>query len=174
MERRRGRAPEPRARGHARDPEVPVALLDEIEPFVERQGFARPADDANTSPEHPASTLVALHTELLGEHVLVSERGGAPRLSALIDFADGRVGPREYDLSPPAEFVFQGEAGMLEAFLAGCGLAPQEIRPALGERLLAWNLCQRFGRLARLLEAVQPARPATLSELARRLYVPGR
>jgi len=69
----------------------------------------------------PAGVL--LHTELLDEHVLVEERGGRYELSGLIDFADGRVGPAEYDFPAPVEFLFRGQPGLLGFFLRAYGYA---------------------------------------------------
>jgi hygromycin-B 7''-O-kinase len=142
------------ARRHAR-PGASEALVAEIEAFLAGVG------------ELDASGRALLHTELLGEHVLVEQRSGRHELSALIDFADGRVGPPDYEVAAPVEFLFRGERGLLGAFLEAAGMPSDD---AGAERRLAWALCHRFGSLARMERAVEPVRPASLSELARLLY----
>ena len=102
--------------------------------------------------------------------MLVAERGGRVVPCALIDFADGRLGPPEYEFAAPVEFVLRGEPGLLRALLTAYGDDPAALGPARSERMLAWALCHRFGSLARMLRAVAPARPRSLAELARTLY----
>ena len=104
--------------------------------------------------------------------LFVEERDGAWQLSGLIDFADGRVGPAEYDFPAVVEFVLRGERGLLPAFLLGYGGygdcdRRDPVRSA--ERLLAWGLCHRYGRLRRMLSAVS-GEARDLGQLAERLY----
>lgn len=145
------------ARRHAAA-DVPQALLAEIEPFLAAQG------------ELDDGSRVLLHTELYGEHVLVEPRAGRFELSSCIDFADGRIGPRGYEFAACVELLFDGEAGLARALLLGYGYEPGELTPEHSERLLAWNLCHRFGRLQRMLRAALPQRPASLRELAQCIY----
>ena len=140
------------------EPGVPGELAAQIGPFLESAG------------ELVDEPRVLIHTELLDQHVLVEERGGRYGLCALIDFADGRVGPAEYEFPAPVEFIFKGEPGLLRSFLSAYGLPEHELTPERSERMLAWGLLHRFGRLLRMLRAVEPVRPATLPALARRLY----
>lgn len=134
---------------------APAALVAQVEPFLSRLG---PLEQ---------EPRVLLHTELLDQHVFLDERA-AP--CGLIDFADSRLGPATYDFPAPVEFIFRGEPGLLRAFLLGYGLREGELGASLAERLLAWALCHRFGSLARMLKAVDPWRPASLEQLAQRLY----
>ena len=136
---------------------MPTGLADAIPDFLAEHDLA-------TEPRVP------LHTELLDQHVLVSERGGRPVPSALIDFADARLGPAEYEFAAPVEFVFRGEPGLLAAYLRAYGERGSALGPARSERMLAWALCHRHGSLARMLAAVAPAAPRSLPELAARLY----
>lgn len=138
---------------HARGA-VPEPLLEQIEPFLASVG------------ELDARGRRLLHTELLDEHVLAAPRSGQVELCALIDFADGCVGPPAYETAAPVEFLFKGERGLLGAYLEALGQAGE----TCAEERLAWALCHRFGSLARMLEAVRPAQPATLSELSMLLY----
>jgi hygromycin-B 7''-O-kinase len=142
---------------HARG-DVPAPLLDQIDLFLAEVG---PLD---------GDRRAVLHTELLDEHVLVEERSGRVELAALLDFADGRVGPPEYEHAAPVEFVFRGEPGLLRAYLLAYGEAPAALSPTRSGRMLAWALSHRFGSLARMLRAVAPREPATLGELSEDLY----
>ena len=137
---------------------VPDELVAEVEPFLQSIG------------ELASEPHVFLHTELLDQHVLVEEDRGRYSLSGLIDFADGRVGPAEYDFPAPVEFIFRGEPGLSREFLLAYGYAPDELTSGCSERLLAWGLSHRYGSLKRMLRCVEPARPTTLSALAEMLY----
>lgn len=134
------------------EPDVPPELVRGIEPFLSRQG------------ELDGEGRCFLHTEYLDQHVLLD---GRARPTAVIDFADTQVGPAPYDFAAPVEFIFKGERGLLRAFLDGYGADAERYAP---DELLAWALCHRFGRLRRMLEAVAPAVPRDLPELARLLY----
>lgn len=144
-------------RRHA-EPEVPQELSAAVDPFLESVG------------ELVCEPRGFLHTELLDQHVLVEERAGHYEPSALIDFADSRIGPIEYEFPAPVEFLFKGEPGILRAFLIAYGIPGEELTPERSQRMLAWALSHRFGRLRRMLEAVLPARPTSLPELARTLF----
>ena len=137
---------------------VPDALAAQVQPFLESVGELR------------AETPVFLHTELLDQHVWVERQSGRFVLSGLIDFADHRAGPAEYEFPAPVEFLFRAEPGLLRQFLLAYGLPPGKLTPAYSERLLAWGLSHRYGQLARMLRVVHPLQPASLSELARALY----
>lgn len=141
---------------HAK-PGVPPALLAAMPAFLDRHDLA-------TTPR------VLLHTELLDQHVLVDDREGRPTLSALIDFADARIGPAEYEFAAPVEFIFRGGPGLLRAYLHAYGVPDQDLGPARSERMLAWALSHRYGSLERMLSAVAPFEPESLTDLALRLY----
>ena len=148
-----------RERARTRDREVP-ALGAEVEPFLEQVG------------ELGDERHVLLHTELLDQHVFVAERRGRWELSALIDFADARVGPPEYDVPALVEFLFRGEPGLLRSFLVAYGTPESELDDERSERLLAWGLTHRYGSLARMLECTRGSgmRIDGLRDLARSLY----
>ncbi len=136
---------------------APAHLVEAIPAFLERHDLA-------TGPRVP------LHTELLDQHVLVEERGGRLELSGLIDFADARLGPAEYEFAAPVEFVLRGEPGLLRAYLEAYGEPPSTLGPDRPARMLAWALSHRYGNLPRMLDAVAPAVPADLGQLAGLLY----
>jgi hygromycin-B 7''-O-kinase len=141
-----------------RENDVPPALAAEVAPFLAAVG------------ELAHAPRVRAHTELLDQHVLVEPRDGRYELAGLIDFADPRLAPEEYEFPAPAELLFRAEPGLFRAFLLAYGYAEHELTPDCSERLLAWGLTHRYGSLARMLRAVAPARPGTLAELAGALY----
>jgi hygromycin-B 7''-O-kinase len=146
----------PRARHAAQG--GPPALLDAIEPFLQR-----------VMPSDPGP-LVPLHTELSEMHVYAEERRGKLELSGLLDFADARLGPAEYETSCPVEFLFRSEPSLLREFLLGAGIPEARLDASYSETLLAWALCHRFSSLSRLLSRVEPWVPERLEELAVRLF----
>jgi hygromycin-B 7''-O-kinase len=137
-------------------PTVPATLSENVAGFLSRV----------LRPEAP---LVLLHTEVLDEHVFASFEGARWKLSAMLDFADGRVGHPEYEFPALVEFIFRGEPGLLEAFLHAYGWGPAMLTN-YSERLLAWGLIHQFGSLPRMLRVLGEPLPASLEELASRLY----
>ncbi len=116
--------------------------------------------------------LVFMHTEVLGEHVLVDRVEGDWRVTGLIDFADSRTGNPGYEIPALVEFIFKGEPGMLGTFLEAYGMFAEDLTPELGRELLAWGLIHQFGSLPRMLAAAGPPEPDGLEALAARLYDP--
>jgi len=108
--------------------------------------------------QRPEEPHVLLHTELLGEHLLVNEGG----ICGVIDFADGRVGHPLYEVAAFVEFLSKGEPELLPAFFAGWGRPQPD-----PEVLLAWDLLHRFGKLSRLTAVEEPP---TLEALALRFF----
>lgn len=133
-------------------------LVAEVEPFLAEVGPLAPSGHG------------LLHTELLGDHVLVTERGGRVELAGLIDFADSRVGAHEYEFAAPPEFLFRGEPGLLRAFLVGHGADPARLDAQRSRELCAWSLCHQFANLPRALAAAPGPAPRSLAELAVRLF----
>ena len=142
---------------------------------VERHGGAVPAGWGSVEGfvagvEARAAGLVWLHTELLGEHVMV--RDG--RVAGLIDFADARVGHPDYEWPAAVEFVFRGEAGCLRALLEGYGWSGDAIDGMDPRRLAVWSLWHQFGRVKRAVDAVGEPVPTGWGEWVGRLYGLGR
>ncbi|MEZ6186926.1 MAG: aminoglycoside 3'-phosphotransferase/choline kinase family protein [Planctomycetota bacterium] len=137
---------------------VSEAWLAQLEPFVRR---VEPL---------PACGLVFLHTELLGEHVLLEDTPRGWDVSGLIDFGDARAGAAEYDMVAPVEFVFRGQPGCLRGFLQGYGYPAEALGLELRRRLLTWGLLHRFGSLPRMLAAAGDPAPRALEDLLQRLY----
>ena len=132
-----------------------------------------------------------LHTELLDQHILVEPVLADPdaksagkhdpeepgwRVSALIDFADARVGAPGYDLPALAEFLFRGEPGVWQPFFEGYGWKERFGSLPKPEQCLSFGLQHQFASLERALEAAGLPGPEHLADgeqlrrLARRLY----
>lgn len=92
-----------RERCHARQQAtgLPVHLLAQLEPFLR-----------GPVPEGPDVILTGEYTPF---NLLC--QGG--RLSAMFDFGDGLVGPREYDWLGPLCFLAAGDASRVDAFFDG-------------------------------------------------------
>lgn len=136
----------------------PSPLLASIDTFLEKAG---PLMDAQRVP---------LHTELTDQHVYVQPVAGRFELSALIDFADARIGAPHYEFGALVEFVFKGERGLLREFMLAYGVPEADLTPAYSEVLLGWSLCHQFGNLSRTLAELGPPAPSSLEQLAMRLY----
>jgi hygromycin-B 7''-O-kinase len=119
--------------------------------------------------ENSGSGLSLLHTEVLDEHIFVAQENGRWRISSMIDFADSRVGAREYEFPALVEFIFRAEEGLFAEFLRAYGWSHPLTQEAC-EQFLYWNLLHQFGSLPRMLQAAGEPSPASLEELASRLY----
>lgn len=123
-------------------------------PFQRGRRLAPAAADAlpdllaRGRPWVPDGRRALLHADLHHEHVLLEERGGAWRVTGLIDFGDVVVGHPEYDLITPAFFVAGANPQRLRALFAGAGFVCDL---AASRRLMAWSAMHRFNALARFL-----------------------
>jgi len=118
----------------------------------------------------PDGPLVPLHTELIGQHLYVDERGGQLELTGLIDFADAMLGPAPYEFGALVGFIFQGERGLLREFLLGYGIPEANLTRRYSETLLAWSLHHRFSNLGRTLAMLEPLGLSSLDDIATVLY----
>ncbi len=82
---------------------LPPHLIEQVPAFV-----------AGPLPEGPPVLLT-------GEYTPFNLMTQAHRLSAMFDFGDGMVGPREYDWLGPLCFLAAGHAARIAAFFAGYG-----------------------------------------------------
>lgn len=114
---------------------------------------------------------VLLHTEIMREHVLVCEHGGAFRLSGLIDFEPAMLGHPEYELASVGLFVSEGDAEILGAVLRGYGMPADALGPHLSQRCMAYALLHRYSKLTWYLDRMPPrAGVTTLQDLARQWW----
>ncbi|QDU85106.1 Phosphotransferase enzyme family protein [Planctomycetes bacterium Pla163] len=161
-----------RAQLIASDPDVTRALVDEVESFLAESLGAETSDGVERAAAagFGDARRVVLHTELLDQHVLVDTSGARLRPCGLIDLADARVGPPEYDVPALVEFVLKDEPGALDALCDGLGGELAERDEAATDRLLAWSMCHRFAHLGRMVRAAGGARD--LATLRARLFPP--
>ncbi len=103
-----------------------------------------------------ARGAVFLHTEVMPEHLLVTDAG---RLGGLIDFEPSMIGAREYEFASVGIFLARGDREVLRRVLLAAGHAPG---PALSRRLLGYALLHRYSHLGWYLERMPP-RPGTCS-----------
>lgn len=147
-------------------------LAEQRRTCVERQ--ARHGLDARWLEQIPAylasvelddARPALLHTEIMREHILVSERDGTWHISGLIDFEPAMIGHPEYELASVGLFVSEGDAGILGAVLRGLGA--HALSPALSQRCMVYALLHRYSKLTWYLDRMPPrAGVTTLRELA--------
>ena len=115
----------------------------------------------------PSGSPVLLHTEIMSEHLLVTQSpGGSWRLSGLIDFEPAMRGEREYEFVGAGVFVARGDARFLTRTLTAYGYRRDQLGPGLRRRLLAWAILHRYSSLrAWMRQLPVPAAP-TLHALA--------
>lgn len=116
---------------------LPRRLVDDIDRYL--------GETRNALP--PRFRPVILTGEYTPGNILVERRGGACRVSGLIDFGDAMVGFAEYDLLGPGVFSVSGRPQRLRAFLDGFGYHDSAVREGLGRRLTRLLLLHRFSDL---------------------------
>ncbi len=119
----------------------PGALLEGLEEYVR---------DSDTS----AGRAAWLHTEVMLEHLLISETSSGWRLSGLFDFEPSWVGPVHYEFVSVGLFVSAGDSAILAEILRASGTT---VSP---RRLFALMTLHRYCNLAwfhqRLGGSLQP------------------
>ena len=118
----------------------------------------------------PARPPVLLHTEIMSQHLLVTEGAGGWRLSGLIDFEPAMRGEREYEFAAVGVFVARGDARFLAGTLTAYGYGRDQLGPGLRRRLLAWGILHRYSHLAGWLRHLPEPAGSTLSALADRWF----
>lgn len=108
------------------------------------------------------SARVLLHTELGPGHLLVQEG----RLTGLIDFAEAREGPPEYDMAAVGLFITRGDAAAFAAFLDGYGVPESRRGRPLMRRLMRHTLLHEYGHLSFYLRHAPSPPQARLEALA--------
>lgn len=100
------------------------------------------------------------------EETFTGDRGGAWRLSGLIDFEPAMRGAREYEFAGVGVFLAEGDARFLTRTLTANGYRPDQLGPGLRRRLLAWCILHRYSNLSWYMRRLpRPGRP-TLEALA--------
>ena len=131
-----------------RDLGLPAAWADQIPGFLDAVAL-------------PSGVPVLLHTEIMREHLLVTEgQDGAWRLSGLIDFEPAMRGEREYEFAAVGVFVAEGDPRFLTRTLTAYGYHHNQLGPSLRRRLLAWGILHRYSNLSWWMQRLpRPAQP---------------
>jgi hygromycin-B 7''-O-kinase len=118
----------------------------------------------------PVRPPVLLHTEIMSQHLLVTERPGGWRLSGLIDFESAMRGEREYEFAAVGVFVAKGDARFLSQALTAYGYDRDQLGPEVRRRMLAWGILHRYSHLAQWMRHMPEPAGTTLSALADRWF----
>ena len=113
---------------------------------------------------------VLLHTEIMRQHLLVTEAPDGWRFSGLFDFEPAMRGCSEYEFASVGVFVSQGDSRFLRRVLRAYGYPASELDADLSRRLLAWALLHRYSNLASWLRRLPEASRPTLDALAERWF----
>jgi hygromycin-B 7''-O-kinase len=109
---------------------LPAHLLAQVPAFV-----------SGPLPEGPAVLLTGEYTPF---NLFTTAGSTGHRLSAMFDFGDGLVGPREYDWLGPQCFLVAGDAARSAAFMHGYGA---QVDQDLRLRLMRLLLLHRYSHL---------------------------
>ena len=120
-----------------REFDLEPAWLDELARYVE----AGPQDIIRVGP------VVPLHTELMPQHLFVTNKDGHWTLSGLVDFEPAMTGAAEYEFAAVGVFLSCGDKETLRGFLSAYGYADKDLDAALSRRLMTWLLLHRYSRL---------------------------
>ena len=124
----------------------PAILADQLEAFV---------TDSDTAPGRTGW----LHTEVMLDHLLVTETTRGWRLSGLFDFEPSWVAPVHYEFASVGLFISQGDKSLLTEILRASG---NEASP---RRLFAMTALHRYCNLAWFHRRLGgPLSPAGLAE----------
>ncbi len=96
------------------------------------------------------SSPVFLHTEVMPDHMLVSDDG---RLTGLVDFEPSMIGGREYEFASVGLFFAVGDRELFRTVLDEAGCARDA---ALSRRLCGYALLHRYSHLGWYLERMPP------------------
>jgi len=165
--------PPPKIAGWWPDDWLAFMARQRAEVVSEQLGLGLPAAWADQIPGFldevrlPVRPPVLLHTEVMREHLLVSQdAAGAWRLSGLIDFEPAMRGDREYEWAAVGVFVAEGDGAFLGRTLSAYGYPRDQLDHTLRRRLLAWLLLHRYSNPAWYLSRLPPPGHPTLDALA--------
>ena len=119
-------------------------------------------------PIDPRRSL--LHTEVMREHLLVSNDASGWHLTGLFDFEPAMLGAPEYDFASVGLFVSCGDARFLRRVLLAYGYRPDQLDSALQCRLMAYAMLHRYSNLRWYLERLPAQGATTFEQLAARWW----
>lgn len=166
---------------------LPQRLLGQIPAYVADVLDVAPCDRAAPSVRALADSaslagecdpgcdgLVLVSGDITEDHILLREVAGAWRISGLIDFADARVAPRDYEWVALWFGALDRDAGALSAFLRAYD-PKTKLDAAFYRRALAFTLLHEFGALiiVETLPRRLQAKITEMDELLEALWQPG-
>jgi len=104
-----------------------------------------------------------LHTEIMREHLLVSQDR---QLSGVIDFEPAMRGAPEYEFVALGLFAAAGDARFLRRALLAYGYSDGELDSGLRRRLMGWTILHRYSHLSAYLTRLPPPSTATFEAAA--------
>ncbi len=113
----------------------------------------------------PSDRAVFLHADVTDDHIFLEKQDGRWRVTGLIDFGDAMVGDRLYEFAAPLVFLCQRRPREQRALLEGYGYDVAALDPLVLDRMAAWCLLHRYGRIEWFLRCTPGPPPATLAEL---------
>lgn len=123
-------------------------------------------------PPMDTGSEVVLHADVTDEHLFLDKRDGRWAITGLIDFGDAMVGDLAYEFAAPLVFLCQRQPRVQRALLEGYGFTPNELTPAFGQRLVAWALLHRWGRIASYARFTPGPPPQSLADLVEAIWTP--
>lgn len=103
---------------------------------------------------HDPRQLVPLHTELMLEHVFVTQHDDQWKVCGLIDFEPAMIGHREYELAAVGLFITPGQPQLFRQFLRAYGGDETDLNAEFSRRVMQWMLLHRYGNLNRFMKMV--------------------
>lgn len=91
--------------------------------------------------------IVPLHTELMLEHIFVTNADNNWKVCGLIDFEPAMLGHREYDFAAVGVFICPGQPHLFRQFLQGYGYQPGALTAQFSRRIMSWLLLHRYCNL---------------------------
>jgi hygromycin-B 7''-O-kinase len=110
---------------------------------------------------------VLLHTELMGDHILVRQTEDGWAVSGLIDFEPSTVGAAEYEFASAGLFVSSGNPLLLRTLVVCLGLVVWVFCGGVVGGLLGFGLLHRYSNLRWYLNILPAPHATTLDDLAR-------
>lgn len=114
-----------------------------------------------------------LHSDLTYDHFLLTNRSGIYEVSAVIDFADCRVGHREYEMPASAVFIFKENRSAMQVYVQEmkANTNTNAAGSNFSEKLMAWTLLHQYSDLNTYFSNhMTKVSPGDFSELSKLVF----
>lgn len=143
----------------------PEFVTDRAETFIERQ-IARSVNPKiiEQLPKYiedslhlvPLAPSVFLHGDVHFGNVLFDMGGPLPKIAGLFDWADSRVGWREYDMLAVGVLILQGERELQREFFRAYGYADADLTEEMRRRMMMLTMLYETANLRRYAMRLRP------------------